>query len=177
MLYVALLRGININNRRVKMDALRTSFERMGFTNCATFIASGNVIFEATARRSSLEPAIEAALADDLGFEVDTFVRTKAELSMIATGNPFERRKVSPDGTLHVGFLKKAPGQKAVRELRAMETDADSLAVVGRELYWAIAGGMSDSKLGGGRFEDVLGQRTTLRNITSVRKLVAKLDA
>ena len=43
--YVALLRGINVGGRNVKMDRLREIFESLGFSNVETFIASGNVIF------------------------------------------------------------------------------------------------------------------------------------
>ena len=47
--YVALLRAINVGGHTVKMDALRKHFSRMGFANVETFIASGNVIFDAKA--------------------------------------------------------------------------------------------------------------------------------
>ncbi|NIP60050.1 MAG: DUF1697 domain-containing protein, partial [Gemmatimonadetes bacterium] len=43
--HVAFLRGINLGDRRVKMDRLRRHFEAMDLGDVATFIASGNVIF------------------------------------------------------------------------------------------------------------------------------------
>jgi len=45
--YVALLRAINVGGHVVKMDVLRKHFTKLGFTNVETFIASGNVLFDA----------------------------------------------------------------------------------------------------------------------------------
>ncbi|PIR86392.1 hypothetical protein COU13_01215, partial [Candidatus Kaiserbacteria bacterium CG10_big_fil_rev_8_21_14_0_10_43_70] len=44
MKYVALLRGINVGgNRKVEMQRLKKSFEKMGYENVSTYINSGNV--------------------------------------------------------------------------------------------------------------------------------------
>jgi len=48
---IAFLRAVNVGGRIVKMDALRGHFEAAGFTSAETFIASGNVIFDATVSR------------------------------------------------------------------------------------------------------------------------------
>src|SRR3954469_1096146 len=75
--YIAFLRGINVGGHRVKMDRLRDLFTALGFSNVATFIASGNVIFEAPATDvTELEERIEAQLERSLGYEVEIFVRT-----------------------------------------------------------------------------------------------------
>ena len=43
--YVAFLLGINVGgHRKIKMSDLRTLFEKMGFSNVKTVLASGNVI-------------------------------------------------------------------------------------------------------------------------------------
>ena len=73
--YVAFLRAVNVGGRRVSMDRLRAVFEELGFEAVSTYIASGNVVFEASGRAADLERAIEEKLADALGFEVTTFLR------------------------------------------------------------------------------------------------------
>ncbi len=45
--YVAFLRAVNVGGRTVKMDLLRELFAQLQFKNIETFIASGNVIFDA----------------------------------------------------------------------------------------------------------------------------------
>src|SRR5438552_14543588 len=62
--YVALLRGINVGgNNLIKMGALKACFEKQGFGDVATYIASGNVLFsESAAGAAKLAAGIEAAL-------------------------------------------------------------------------------------------------------------------
>jgi uncharacterized protein (DUF1697 family) len=51
--FVAFLRGINVGGgRTVKMQSLRQVFESLGFSRVATFIASGNVLFETTTKKT-----------------------------------------------------------------------------------------------------------------------------
>ncbi|HXW01123.1 MAG TPA: DUF1697 domain-containing protein, partial [Anaerolineae bacterium] len=52
--YIAFLRAINVGGHTVKMDYLRRLFEEMGFSKVETFIASGNVIFEAVAKSTKV---------------------------------------------------------------------------------------------------------------------------
>ena len=84
--FIAFLRAINVGRgRTVKMHSLRTVFESLGFSSVATFIASGNVVFETTTKKSrTLERKIEKSLKEALGYEVRPFVRGAAELANIA---------------------------------------------------------------------------------------------
>ena len=46
MRYAAFLRGVNVGGHRpLKMADVRAAFERMGFGNVRTVLASGNVVF------------------------------------------------------------------------------------------------------------------------------------
>ena len=67
---IAFLCAINVGGHTVQMDRLRTLFSQLGFANVATYIASGNVIFE-TPRTSTrtLEGQIERHLQHALGYE------------------------------------------------------------------------------------------------------------
>lgn len=102
--YVAFLRAINVGKRTVKMDVLRALLQAMGFADVETFIASGNVIFTAPAQdRRALETRIEGELRKGLGYEVETFIRTPAELDAITRYRPFG---VDADGhTVYVNFV------------------------------------------------------------------------
>jgi len=73
------------------MDALRAIFESLGFARVETFIASGNVVFDASATDSRiLESRIGKKLRENLGYEVAAFLRTDAELAAIADYKPFK---------------------------------------------------------------------------------------
>src|SRR4051812_37558810 len=103
---IALLRAINVGGHTVKMDQLRTLIMALGYTNVATYIASGNVIFETPPTRTSvLEAQIERHLRDALGYEVLTFIRTAEELAAIADYAPFPATEQAIHG-MYVSFLK-----------------------------------------------------------------------
>jgi uncharacterized protein (DUF1697 family) len=46
MRYIALLRGINVGNKRIKMADLIKAFESLSFKNVKAYVQSGNVIFD-----------------------------------------------------------------------------------------------------------------------------------
>ena len=89
--YIAFLRAINVGGHTVKMDALRKHFSKMGFTNVETFIASGNVLFDADDDEpAALEERIAHELESRLGYPVGTFLRTPAEFAAIVRHQPFD---------------------------------------------------------------------------------------
>ena len=46
MIYIALLRGINVGgNNKIDMKLLKLTFERVGMKSVKTYINSGNIIF------------------------------------------------------------------------------------------------------------------------------------
>lgn len=173
MRWVAFLGGINVGGHRVKMDALRDEFSALGYTDVRTFIASGNVIFDAPGRPRALEPAIEARLEERLGYAVPTFVRAATSVPDIATYEPFG--PTATGDSLHVLFLDAAPGTAAVRATEALSNDQDRFEVRGTELYWGIHGNLMDSSVKGSVLAKAHGQRATARNVKSLQKLAATL--
>lgn len=174
--YVAFLRGINVGGHRVKMDHLRGLFEALGFREVSTFIASGNVVFEtALAEPAAVESRIESHLKSALGYEVATFLRTPEELALIASRRPFDGDDVGR--TVHVGFVREALGDLREKALRALGTERDDFAAVGREVYWRCLGKSTDSLVSWPLIAKTIETPSTLRNITTVRALAAKYGA
>src|SRR5882757_6904426 len=136
--YIAFLRGINLGKRRPEMAELRRLFEQLKFTGVATFIASGNVIFASkTADSRKLEKQIQDHLKKSLGYEVDTFIRTRAEVAAVAAFRPFPKADLEhPDYTVYVGFFWEALNAGQARQFLACRTDVDELCIEGREYYW-----------------------------------------
>lgn len=135
--YLAFLRAINVGGRTVKMADLRDIIARLDVTSVETFIASGNVIFDAaTTDVRALEQLIENHLRETLGYEVDTFVRTSAELAAIARHQPFPVMPESGNGSaMQVAFLHTAPGNDQTSALLACRTATDDIHIHDRELY------------------------------------------
>lgn len=173
--YVAFLRGMNLGKRRLEMSRLRSLFEELDYTDVATFIASGNVIFSTSGRvTTKLESRIAAHLEQSLGYDVDTFVRTLDEVAAIAGSKPFAED--GNDGiTVHVGFLQAPLGAATAKMLASVRTPDDEFRVDGREYYWLCRVRTSDSTVWASPEVRALKLPTsTMRNMSSVRKLVAK---
>jgi uncharacterized protein (DUF1697 family) len=174
--YVAFLRAINVGGHTVKMDHLRRLFEAMGFAQVETFIASGNVIFEAADQdKKALEQKIEAALHEALGYKVATFIRSTAEVAEIAHYQPFPAPELAAEGNmLYIGFLAGTPSQEAQQKLLALTTPVDEFHINGSELYWLCRKKISESEFSGARLEKTLGLPATFRNVTTVKRIASK---
>jgi uncharacterized protein (DUF1697 family) len=174
--YIAFLRGMNLGKRRISMDQLRASFEELKFRDVATFIASGNVLFRSSsADAHTLESKIESHLEKRLGYSVDTFVRTRAELAAVAAFHPFPREEpLAAASTLHVGFMKEKPSAASVRAMMQSETEVDHFRVEGREIYWLCYIKTHESKVWNSPTMKAAKIPTiTMRNMTTIRKLAA----
>src|SRR5262245_18012517 len=89
--YICFLRGMNLGRRRLKMSRLKSLIEELGFEEVTTFIASGNVIFSSDIRDvAELERRISNYLEKSLGYVVDSFVRTAAEVIAIGKTKMFQ---------------------------------------------------------------------------------------
>lgn len=177
--HIAFLRAINVGGRNVKMDRLRRLFGDMGFTNVETFIASGNVIFDAPDTDTvALERVIRDGLLSGLGFHVDTFVRTPAELAAVAAAWPFddgERAAVIEGHNMHyITFLGATPDEAARQRVLAHATDVDSFHIDGREVYWLCRRSLGDSTFSAALLERALRMPGTQRNARTVVKMAAK---
>ena len=173
--YVAFLRGMNLGNRRITNDDLRSHFEALGCEEVATFRASGNVIFAANGEPpAKLTARLEEGLAEALGYEVPVFLRSAKALLAVAAHEPFDAKAFdASSGKLQIALLTKKPAAKARKSTLALSTDADRLAVEGRELYWLPQGRMSDSELDLKALATILGPMT-IRTKGTIDQIAAK---
>jgi uncharacterized protein (DUF1697 family) len=174
--YVAFLRGMNLGGHRIKNDELRVEFETLGFEEVATFRASGNVVFGTgkKEREGALAERIEKGLGEALGYEVPVFLRSCAEVTAIASHEPFDPKLVaSSEGKLQVSLLQKKPSAAARRGILALATDEDLLAVEGREVYWLPSGGILDSGLDLKALEAIVGADTR-RTMGTIEQIAAR---
>lgn len=175
--YVAFLRGINLGQRRIKMNDLRRHFERMKFADVATFIASGNVIFASKSGDGrKLARLIKGHLRQALGYDVDTFVRTRAEVAAVAAFQPFSKAEVvDATNTVHAGFLSEALTADQARRLESCRTEVDEFCVNGREFYWLCRIRTPESKVWSSpEIKAVALPSTSMRNLTTLRRLAAE---
>jgi uncharacterized protein (DUF1697 family) len=176
--HAAFLRGLNLGARRVKMDELRARFEELGLEGVATFIASGNVVFEHSGDElGALERTVEGHLEAALGYPVATFVRSMAELEAIA-GLPVTTAAREEGFRPHVIFLREEPGSEAEEAVRDLETADDRFHAFGRELLWLRRGRLSDAPFTTRELERALGgPDNTMRNLNTIDRMVVKFGS
>src|SRR5215475_7362339 len=174
--FIAFLRAINVGGgRTVKMQSLRQVFESLGFSKVATFIASGNVVFETrTKETKTLETKIEKALHEALGYEVRTFIRGEAELTKIANYQPFPQSKLDTSWHCDIIFLADNLTPTLKRNVEALRTNTDAFEVRGREIYW-----LRRRKRKGGLFstvplEKILGRAFTVRGAETIKRIASE---
>ncbi len=174
--YVAFLRAVNVAGARtVKMEVLRGVFEELGFSNVASYLASGNIIFESPARsRDVLEHRIERELLQELGYKLTPFLRTGLELASIISFKAFPRASLGIGDQLGIVFLSSPPDAGARQVLGTFLSQTDEFEVHGREIYWlrhTAAPGAAYSTV---PLDKALTVPFTIRTMSTVRKLVEK---
>ena len=173
--YIAFLRGMNLGKRRLPMSRLKELFEELGFDEVETFIASGNVLFSSKVKDTqSLESKIAKHLEASLGYDVDTFVRTAKEVVAIGGAKIFPEE--GNEGIMvHVGFLQQKLPAETAKKLAAVRTVSDEFRVTGREYYWLCRTLTHESNVWTLPEIKALKLPTaTMRNLTSIRKLIVK---
>ena len=172
--YVAFLRAVNVGPNQVRMARLRELFEELGLEGVETIINSGNVRFVAGDEdRDALEARIEAHLVEQLGWQVDTFIRTLPELAEIAETKPWGDQPAD-DHKVSVAFARRPFTTTERAALAEIQTDGDRFEAVGRELYWWRHGRISDSEVKPAVMNKAVAQPSTSRNIATVHRLLAK---
>lgn len=169
--WVALLRGINVGGRNtLPMADLRAMADRCGAQNVRSYIASGNLVFDAKGDAQALTQALTQALRA-YGLEVPVLILFGDDLRKALLDCPF-----TPEDPrlVHVIFALQAFAVDATLQ-KALEIDIEHLHVDGNVAYLHTPQGFSNSKLAA-QLDRVLGAPGTARNLRSVTKLVQMLD-
>lgn len=173
--YVALLRGINLGKRQIKMEALRKAFESWGYENLRTLLASGNVIFEAgSSTTEALTQKIENGLKGTFGFEVPVILRSSAEIAKLVRSDPFKGMKLIPKTRLFVTFLAEKPKSKPAIPYKSKAGDFIILAVATRDVISVLTDTRTPDAM------DILrkqfGDKITTRNWNTVLKIAKAME-
>jgi len=168
-----MLRGINVGgNNMIKMEALRALVTGLGHAEVATYIQSGNVIFQSQAGAPArVIGGIEAGINETFGMAIAVILRTREELAGVVRDNPFLTRGTDP-ATLHVIFLNEAPDPARLARLDPPQVAPDECRVWGTKFSARYPNGYGRTKMTNTFFEGRLGVRGTARNWKTVTKLL-----
>jgi uncharacterized protein (DUF1697 family) len=175
--YLALLRGINVGGKNlVKMSDLRAAFEKMGFSEVATYIASGNVVFRAPRqKREELAARMESELTRRFGTELKVVLLTESELKAVVEGAP--NGFGAPSHRCDVLFLRKPLTAKKAFSVVETKEGVDSAWMGPGVIYFArLAAKASSSRLPRLVVRPEY-QEMTARSWSTTTKLLALLDS
>lgn len=153
------------------MPALAELFETAGATQVATYVQSGNAVFDHPLDDADeLVERLTPVLSDGAGFDISLVVRTAAELDEIVAACPYDE----PDPKLlSVVFLDAEPTAEMVDATAATATAVEGITVMGRTAYLHLPDGTGRSKLAarGSRLAPVATGRNW-RTVTALAALV-----
>jgi len=171
MIYVALLRGINVGGKNaMDMKKLKATFESLGFTHVITYINSGNIIFETPATEpGDMINEIEKAILQDFRLEIKVILRSLENIGTICHEVPatWVRNEVMRTDVMFLWEPYDRPD--IVNQLKINEVDTVRY-LPGAILWHVEASDYSRSgmtKLIG----TALYKNMTIRNVNTVRKI------
>ncbi|GAA1499875.1 DUF1697 domain-containing protein [Streptomyces synnematoformans] len=175
---IALLRGINVGGRnKVPMAGLRAALTDRGFGGVATYVASGNVVFDdpGTPPEKTAE-AVEAAVEEEFGVRVGAVVRTRDEIAAVVAANPLPEGAAEPARFLAVFLSGPAPADAWFRTADPAAYAPDRYEIGDRVVYVWCPGGLGRSKLAADFSGRKLAVTATARNWNTVLKLLELAD-
>ena len=173
MTYIGLLRGVNLGpTRRLLMADLRVMLADMGFADPRTLLQSGNIVFNCNSRSAAaLERRLDAETATRFNLETIYYLRSPAEWATLVRANPFTSEAERDPARLHVACFREPVTAAKVKALETVIPGREVVHGSGRELYFYYPDGMGQSKLTPTLIDRMLGQKGTMRNWNTVRKL------
>jgi uncharacterized protein (DUF1697 family) len=175
--YIALLRGVNVGNIRIKMDALKVMCANIGLQKVETFIQSGNIIFQYKKSTTAfLENKIAVAIKNTFGFTILVLVKEKEALKEIISNNPFIKDKKKDIAFFHVTFLAETPTESLYNKLIEGNYEEDEFIIVDDAVYLYCPNSYSKSKLTNKFLETKLKVSATTRNWKTTNKLLSIIE-
>lgn len=173
---VALLRAVNVGGRKLPMAELRAHCAGLGWANVATYIQSGNVVFDADCAPAEAEAALEALIAEHYGYEAPTIVRTRDQWAGYPGSNPFPEVARDTPGYLLMLIAKRPIREDAAELIQARAAAGEQARKVGEALWIHFPQGSGVSKLSPSLIDKAIGSPATSRNHRTVCTLLDMLD-
>jgi uncharacterized protein (DUF1697 family) len=170
--YIALFRGINVGGKnRLPMKDLVSTRENVGCQDVATYIQSGNAVFQSGEKDASLlSEKIGAEIKERHGFEPRVLLLASEEMERAMRSNPFPEAESEPK-TLHLYFLAAPPESTDLDALEGIKGDRERFVLADGVFYLHAPDGLGRSKLAA-NVERLLGVPATARNWRTVSKVM-----
>ncbi|HNW59293.1 MAG TPA: DUF1697 domain-containing protein [bacterium] len=171
MKFIALLRGINVGKSvQINMDALKQLLLENGFLNVASYINSGNLIFEANRGKDAVKTSIEEILRQKYAVDIKVLVKTPEEMKAIIREVPAEWKNNSEQKT-DVAYLFDAMDAEAIAKELPIKREYTNIRIAEGAIIWNIRRENLNKSQLSKIISHKIYQEMTVRNINTARKL------
>lgn len=172
MIYVALLRGINVGGKnKIEMNLLKKSFEQVGMDSVTTYINSGNIIFiNKNNSKEEIYKICENAIFKQFNLKIKVLVLNINDFKKIMNMLPNNWHD-NKEMKANVLFLWHEIGNASIMKKLTIKPEIDTVKYVHGTILWMIKRNQFSksglSKLAGSE----LYQQMTIRNVNTTRKI------
>ena len=172
--HLALLRGINVSGHNmIKMEALKTTLEAIGFQNVQTYIQSGNVFVDTDEENASAVGfMIKQEIFKIFGHEVPIVVVNKEGLESCFKNNPYLKEKDIDPKKLYVAFVSTTLKSENINDLKVSQFKPDEATIDGNKIYIKYAVGAGKTRFDQKYIEKTLNVIPPIRNWPPVPQLL-----
>ena len=172
--HLALLRGINVSGHNmIKMEALKTTLEAIGFQNVQTYIQSGNVFVDTEEDSpAAVGFKIKQEIFKAFGHEVPVVVITKLDLEACFKNNLFLNDKEIDTKKLYVAFISTTLQSTSINDLKISQFKPDEASIDGNKIFIKYAVGAGKTRFDQKYIEKKLNVTATIRNWNTVTQLL-----
>ena len=178
MIYVALLRGINVGgNNKISMKLLKETFERVGMEEVITYINSGNVIFKTSCySMNELSVLLEKAILKDFSLDIKVLLRTYEDFESLLAKIP-ENWGNNSVMKCDVLFLWEDITPQELIDQAMPKPDIDTVISYDKEVIWIV----SKDNVTKSNLNKLIGtkayKKVTVRNINTTRKIYTLMNS
>jgi len=171
--HLALLRGINVSGHNMmKMEALKTMLENIGFQNIRTYLQSGNVFVDSEEDAAKVGFMIKQEIFKVFGHEVPVVMITKEHLESCFANNPYFKEKDIDTKKLYVAFISTNLKKESINELKISQFKPDEASIDENRIFIKYDIGAGKTRFDQKYIEKKLNVVATIRNWNTVTNLL-----
>ncbi len=172
--YVALLRGINVGAKMVKMEIVRNLMATMGYENVKTLLNSGNVLFDSAEKDiTQLTEKLENVYEKEFCFHIDVILRKMEDIVHLVESEPFKDFTLTPQTRFYVTFLSEPPKNKVDVSDLPPDNGFQIIKILD-DVVLSVLTLSPANKTGDAmkKSSDAFGKKITTRNWNTVKKII-----
>lgn len=172
MVYIALLRGINVGgNNKIDMKLLKKAFEQVGMKSVITYINTGNIIFTDNVHsKTEISHILEEAIHKNFGLQIKVLVRSIDDFKKVMHALP-ESWTNDQQMKCDVMFLWDDVDDESVLDQLVIKPEIDTVNYVSGAIIWSV----DRNNVNKSGMQKIIGtklyKQMTVRNINTTRKI------